>query len=447
MSGPEATGQVVERQGRGGRTYAIRFRAYGERHFVTLGNQADGWTRARAELELRNVLADVRRGLWRPAAPPKPVEPPPDPTFHEFASNWFAARSPELRPTTQVSYEWALRIHLLPFFARHRISEITIAEVDRYRAYKVREGQIGARSINQTITRLAQILEYAVEYDLIARNPAQGRRRRLKTPPANRPWLDRAAHIAALLDAAGELDREARADRRALARRATLATLAFAGLRIGELCQLRWRDVDLARGRISVNQSKTDAGVRRVDLLLALRDELLAHKATARNTRPDDLVFCSDAGGARDKDTVRNRVLAPAIERATIRLEQRGEDPLPPRLTLHGLRHTFASLLVALGEDPRYVMSQLGHSDPAFTLRLYTHTMRRDDGERERLRALVEGANWAQLGTNPTMAPETPPVSRRRTQRKTKRKQGLRKARPAGFEPAASCSGGKRSIH
>jgi integrase len=72
-------GQVVERQGRGGRTYAIRFRAYGERHFVTLGNQADGWTRARAELELQNVLADVRRGLWRPAARPKPAEPPPDP--------------------------------------------------------------------------------------------------------------------------------------------------------------------------------------------------------------------------------------------------------------------------------------------------------------------------------------------------------------------------------
>jgi integrase len=66
-------------------------------------------------------------------------------------------------------------------------------------------------------------------------------------------------------------------------------------------------------------------------------------------------------------------------------------------LTCHKLRHTFASILVALGEDPRYVMGQLGHADPTFTLRLYTHAMRRDDGECARLRALVEGDDW---GTN-----------------------------------------------
>jgi integrase len=68
-----------------------------------------------------------------------------------------------------------------------------------------------------------------------------------------------------------------------------------------------------------------------------------------------------------------------------------GDLPLPERLTPHGLRHTFASLLVALGEDPRYVMGQLGRTDPAFRLRLYTHTMRREDDERTRLQALVDG--------------------------------------------------------
>ncbi len=73
---------------------------------------------------------------------------------------------------------------------------------------------------------------------------------------------------------------------------------------------------------------------------------------------------------------------------------------LPERLTLHGLRHTFASLLVALGEDPCYVMGQLGHTDPAFTLRIYAHAMRRDEGDKERLKALVEGRDWAPLGTD-----------------------------------------------
>ena len=123
--------------------------------------------------------------------------------------------------------------------------------------------------------------------------------------------------------------------------------------------------------------------MRRVDMLPALRDELVAYKSAAPDISPDALVFCSGTGGGRDKDTIRNRVLAPAIERANATLTNRGDLPLPERLTLHGLRHTFASLLVALGEDPRYVMGQLGHTDPAFTLRLYTHTMRREDDERD----------------------------------------------------------------
>lgn len=55
------------------------------------------------------------------------------------------------------------------------------------------------------------------------------------------------------------------------------------------------------------------------------------------------------------------------------------------------LRHTFASILVAIGKDPTSVMQQLGHTDPAFTLRVYSHMMRRSDEEREQLKALVEG--------------------------------------------------------
>jgi integrase len=92
-----------------------------------------------------------------------------------------------------------------------------------------------------------------------------------------------------------------RDDRKALARRATRAALTFSGLRIGELWALRWRDVDLASGRITVRASKTDAGMRRVDLLPALRDELATHKTTAPDISPDALVFSSGTGGRRDR--------------------------------------------------------------------------------------------------------------------------------------------------
>jgi hypothetical protein len=58
------------------------------------------------------------------------------------------------------------------------------------------------------------------------------------------------------------------------------------------------------------------------------------------------------------------------------------------------LRHTFASILFVRGEDPPYVMAQLGHTDPGFTLRVYAHAMRRDEGDKERLKALVDGLDW-----------------------------------------------------
>jgi hypothetical protein len=84
----------------------------------------------------------------------------------------------------------------------------------------------------------------------------------------------------------------------------------------------------------------------------------------------------------------------------------RGENPLPLGLTPHKLRHTFTSILTALGSDPAYVMGQLGHTDPKFTLRVYNHMMRRGAGEREALRALVEGREMAPIGTGTQTASE-----------------------------------------
>jgi integrase len=67
-------------------------------------------------------------------------------------------------------------------------------------------------------------------------------------------------------------------------------------------------------------------------------------------------------------------------------------------VSAHKLRHTFASILYVRGEDPPYVMAQLGHTDAGFTLRVYAHAMRRDEGDKERLKALVEGPRLGTIG-------------------------------------------------
>ena len=229
-----------------------------------------------------------------------------------------------------------------------------------------------------------------MERELIPRNPARvgGKRRKLKTRQPERSYLDRADQIESLLDAAAELDR---VGRRPKVRRLLLATLIFSGLRLGEALGLRWRDIDLAAGRLRVIDSKTDAGVREVELLPLLREELTTHKAGCHIASGNALVFATGTGGPQNQSNVRNRTLAGSVKLANERREQAGFGSLPQGLTPHSLRRTFISLLLAAGEDPPYVMRQVGHRDPKVTLGVYAQVMFRKDGERERLRALVHG--------------------------------------------------------
>jgi hypothetical protein len=60
-----------------------------------------------------------------------------------------------LRPRTIADYRWALSYHLLPALAQHRLDQITVAEIDRYKAAKLREGKLGATQINKTLKLLA----------------------------------------------------------------------------------------------------------------------------------------------------------------------------------------------------------------------------------------------------------------------------------------------------
>lgn len=98
------------------------------------------------------------------------------------------------------------------------------------------------------------------------------------------------------------------------------------------------------------------------------------------------------------------------MERASENLIARGLNPLPEGITPHSLRRTFISLLLATGSEVPYVMRQVGHSDPKVTLSIYAQVMYRGEGERERLKAVVEGTDWAPTGTgigtrNGTTAP------------------------------------------
>jgi integrase len=108
-----------------------------------------------------------------------------------------------------------------------------------------------------------------------------------------------------------------------------------------------------------------------------------------------DYVFATSSGAGQSRENLRTRVLAPAVKRASERLVEIGSAPMPDRLTPHSLRGTFAGVLYALGENPGVAMDEMGHTDPALALRVYRQTMRRDEGEKAALRAIVEGGEMA----------------------------------------------------
>lgn len=387
----QATGQVIEPTERAP-SWALRFRAYGKRRYVTLGRPEDGWDRERAEAELRHVLADVERGIWQPRQAPAEAERPECPTFHQFASEWLDSRRHELRPRTVEDYEWALSYHLLPFFRDHQLDLITVAEVDRYKAEKLTEGKLGAVGINKTLRILSMVMDRAIEYDLIDRaNPAQGRRRRVKTPPPRRTWVE-PEQLLTLLAAAPK------------GHRIILATLAGAGLRVGEACALDWRDLDLSTRTLTVQASKTSAGRRQVDLPLGLVNELWTLAARSSHTAPGDPVFVGVGGNRQTRANVSRRMKS-AIMRANPRLEELDIAPISDRVSPHSLRRTYASLRYACGDDPIYVAEQGGWSDPAFPMRVYAKALRRRDKlsgvHREQFDAALE---WAGSGR------ETEPV-------------------------------------
>lgn len=244
------------------------------------------------------------------------------------------------------------------------------------------------------LSDLAQVLETAVEYGLLASNPASGKRRRLKSVRPSRPWVE-PEQLIALLDAAkaegGDVGRT------------LLATLAGAGLRIGEALDLRWRNVDLAVGTLHVVGSKTAAGVRAVDLTPSLREELTVWRANSRHPNPDSYVIGTGTGGKHNPSNLRRDVLHPAIAKANTELDKVGIAEIGP-VTFHSLRRTYASLRCVCGDDLRYTSTQLGHEDVRFTMGTYAKaTRRRERLSGPHLKAYDRAIEWARMGTNETV--------------------------------------------
>jgi integrase len=330
-----------------------------------------------AEVELARLVAAAAKG--------GDVSPSRE-TVNGFLDRWerdWAAIN--VSPKTAETYQHHLK-HVRRALGGKRIQHLRPVDLVQLYAHLTRNVGLAPRTVGHIHRILHRALGHAVQWHSIERNPAE-----LVSPPPV------SSHEIAIL-----AEGDAQAVLAKLAGRTIypLAMLALAtGMRRGELCALRWQDVDLDRAQLRVEQSleqtsaglrfkapKTRYGRRLISLPPSAVAELRAHWKAQQEQRmslgmgratPSDLVFATFEGKPRSPNGLTKEWSA-----AMANLGR-------PEVTLHSLRHTHASQLIAASIDVLTVSRRLGHGSPAITLSVYGHLFSNTD---DRAAAVVEAA-------------------------------------------------------
>lgn len=298
-------------------------------------------------------------------------------TVGKWLDRWLAGV--DVRPSTKDSYELHVRARIKPAIGDVRLQDLEPMDVRALYAELKQSGgtsgrPLSAKTVHNVHLCLRKALSDAVRDRLIARNPADAAHK-LPDRPEMRWW--NAEQLRQFLDHVSE-------DHLA----ALWRLAAMTGMRRGELLGLRWGDVDLDHAVVAVRRqwSKAGGGVdyrplkggrggassRRIDLDAVTVTVLRQHRLRQLEDRaflgrgkltPADPVFCREDGELIDPDGL------------TQRFARHVKDARLPRIRLHDVRHTHATLALEAGVHPKVVQERLGHSSISVTLDTYSHAV------------------------------------------------------------------------
>jgi integrase len=283
------------------------------------------------------------------------------------------------------------RTYLTPAFGHLLLTQITPQHVQSFVGRCQREMGLAQKTARLLFITLKTMLKRAKQWGYLGQNPME----EINPPRVEERETDflHPDEIQLFLKCADE------------PYRTLFLTAILTGMRRGELLGLQWGDIDWVNGEIRVRRSlyrktkvelaeeaqsgkaswrfstpKSKSGTRAVIMSPRLKEALELHRL-ACPAGQHDLVFCNKKGGPLQPRNMILREFFPALNRAGLR-----------RIRFHDLRHTYTSLLLAQGENLKFIQSQLGHASIQTTLDRYAHLLpetQRQAGER--LDALVFG--------------------------------------------------------
>lgn len=309
--------------------------------------------------EARLAIADLEvNGLSKPESQPQMIH-----TYEQIYNLWYEEYKTTVKASTLLKTERVFKNHILPAFGNKPIQDIK--PMDAQNQMNIWHKKLVRASMVMNYAGL--VFDYAIRMQLINMNPTKVIKKPVRKESVREDkdmnFYDKdelKKFMAAL-----ENNNNFRAF-------VYFRLLAFTGMRKGESLALKWSDIDLEKQTLYINKAvsrsatglyiqtpKTPSSIRRI----SIDDKTVSILQEYKKESPDGLVFQSEDGG----------ILSPAKPRKWYLTAMKNLPDDFKQISIHGFRHTHASLLFEAGASIKDVQSRLGHSDIQTTMDVYTH--------------------------------------------------------------------------